>query len=298
MYYLLSMLIGCVVAGMIAINGGLTSLYGILGATVVIHIIGSVFAFAVILLCGKKLNITKNIPIWMFLGGAIGVLTTLANNFAFGKISMTSIVALGLFGQTLTSILIDSFGLFGMPKHKFNKYKLIGLVFAVIGMIVMMDDIENAVLIAIVFSLVAGVTIVLSRTVNANLSNKIGALQGSFINHFVGLPITIAILFLFGQNEPIFTNFTISPNPMIYIGGALGVIVVMLFNITVPKIQALNLTLLTFVGQVFTGLLLDIITKQGYSKSTFYGGIFIATGIFTNLILDYLKNKKESKAQG
>ncbi|MEG0370276.1 MAG: DMT family transporter, partial [Hungatella sp.] len=95
---MVSILIGCVIAGMIAINGRLSALYGILGATVVIHLVGSVFALGVIKLRKQKLNLNPTVPLWLLSGGMIGVCTTVCNNAAYGKISMTSIVALGLFG--------------------------------------------------------------------------------------------------------------------------------------------------------------------------------------------------------
>ena len=40
MYYLASLLIGVFVAVMITANGGLTALYGVYSATVIIHIVG------------------------------------------------------------------------------------------------------------------------------------------------------------------------------------------------------------------------------------------------------------------
>ncbi|MEG2216459.1 MAG: DMT family transporter [Clostridia bacterium] len=293
MYYIISVIIGCIIAGMIAINGGLSAQYGIYGATVIIHLVGTIFAIAVIKLRRMKLNLSRAIPVWLFSGGVIGVLTTVFNNFAFSKISMTSIVALGLFGQTLTSICIDSFGWFGMQKHRFSSSKLLGIAFAIIGILIMLDNTEIAALTAII-PIPIGTIMRGSRTVNARLSDRLGALQGSFINHLVGLPVTIAILFLFGRAEPIFTDFALSPAAWIYLGGVLGVIIVLLFNIIVPKMQSVYLTLLTFVGQVFTGIIIDIFTKQSYSASTFYGGILVAIGIFINLLLEYVQKRKTS----
>ncbi len=60
----------------------------------------------------------------MYLGGAIGVLTTLFHNLAFTKISVTSIIALSLFGQTITSLIVDKFGIFGMQKRVFERTSL------------------------------------------------------------------------------------------------------------------------------------------------------------------------------
>ncbi|MGP1419814.1 MAG: DMT family transporter, partial [Sphaerochaetaceae bacterium] len=48
MYYLLSALSGVVISIMIAINGNLTVASGILSASVIIHIVGSLFSFLII----------------------------------------------------------------------------------------------------------------------------------------------------------------------------------------------------------------------------------------------------------
>ncbi len=124
MYQLLALLSGIILAIMISVNGGLSEQYGIFLATVIVHVIGSIFA---LILCHKKsenLQLFKYKPLWMYLGGAIGVLTTLFHNLAFTKISVTSIIALSLFGQTITSLIVDKFGIFGMQKRVFERTSL------------------------------------------------------------------------------------------------------------------------------------------------------------------------------
>lgn len=297
MYDLLSLLTGMVIAFMVAINGGLTTQYGVFGAAVIIHIVGSFFAFMLIKIRRQNVLFQRSIAWWMYIGGMIGVLTTAFNNFAYGKISLTSIIALGLLGQTATSLVIDSFGLFGMRKYPFKKSTLIGLAFAAIGILVMLDNSAVSALYAITLSFIGGVTVVLSRTVNAGLSENIGALQGSFINHIVGLPVTVCALFLWGGNDPIFNGFSISSNSWIYFGGVLGVLVVLLFNITVPKTPAFRLTLLSFIGQLFAGIALDLITKRGYIEATFFGGLLVAAGVGANILIEQAYLYREQKAQ-
>lgn len=297
MYDLLSLLAGVVIAFMVAINGGLTARYGVFGAAVIIHIVGSFFAFLLIKIHNRKILYQRNIPWWMFFGGIIGVLTIVFNNFSYGKISLTSIIALGLFGQTAASLVIDSFGLFGMRKYTFKKSTLIGMSFAAVGILVVLDNSAVSAMYAVTMSLTGGITVVLSRTVNARLSENIGALQGSFINHIVGLPVTVCVLFLWGGNDPIFIDFSISSNVYVYFGGVLGVLVVLLFNITVPKTPAFRLTLLSFIGQIFAGITLDLITKQGYTETTFNGGLLIAAGVGTNMLIEqaYINIERKEK---
>ncbi len=62
------------------------------------------------------------------------------------------------------------------------------------------------------------------------------------------------------------------------------VAVVLLCNLTVPRVSASRLTLLTFVGQAFTGIMLDLIIGDNFSS--FVGGIVIISGIAINLITE------------
>lgn len=52
----------------------------------------------------------------------------------------------------------------------------------------------------------------------------------------------------------------------------LGVLTCFLYNVVVPKVASFRLTILTFVAQVFTSLVLDVLFGNGYSKVTLIGG--------------------------
>lgn len=289
MYYLIVLFTGFLIAIMVVLNGGLAAQYGVFGAAVIIHVVGSVFAYAAMKASKRKLGLHRGISWWLYLGGLVGVATTLFNNLAFGKISLTSIIALSLFGQTVTSLLIDSAGLFGMKKYNFNKSSWLGLAFAIAGMAVMIDNVSGIALLAVVLSFCSGITIVISRTINAGLSHKIGALQGSLMNHLVGLPFSVIALFVLGSRDTIWQGINFPAGGWwIYLGGIFGVLIVVLSNLTVAKIQSFYLTLLLFIGQIFTGIILDLLMKKGYSPATFYGGMLVSFGMGVNILLDRL----------
>lgn len=291
MYNFLSLLTGVVIAVMIVINGQLTLIYGMVLSTVIIHIVGTIFSYLLCKATKNNIKLDYKIPKWIYIGGAVGVLTTVFNNFAFGKISMTSIVALGLFGQSVSSLLIDNFGLLGMKKYPMKKSSIVGIAFASIGIVFMLDSSMGSALIAVIVSFFAGVTVVVSRTINARLSSHIGEVQTSFMNHVVGLVVSIALIFIFGIGDT--SKIEISRNLFIYIGGLFGVMTVLLSNITVPKVPAFNLTLLIFIGQVFTGVVVDLLMNNDFSEATFVGGVIITIGILINTIVDYITTKKQ-----
>lgn len=293
MFYLLALLIGLLISVMVSLNGSLTAVYGTYTAAMIIHIVGVIGALLLCLIRKEKITFKSAAPLWAYFGGAIGVLSTLFNNYSFGHITMTSLVALGLLGQSLTSLLLDSFGWLGMEKHPLKAVSLIGFLPAAAGIILMLDSsvTTSGAALAVLLSLGAGVTIVLSRTVNARLSKETSPLIGSFINHLVGLPICIVLALLF--QKPFWTASV--AKPWMYLGGLLGVTVVLLLNVAVPKMPAFHLTLLTFTGEIFTGIILDLILGRDFSSVSFWGGLIIAAGLLLNMGAEQLSLRNRTK---
>ena len=76
-------------------------------------------------------------------------------------------------------------------------------------------------------------------------------------------------------------------------GGMFGVAVVLLFNVVVPRLPAFRLTLLSFLGQVFTGFAIDLITHQEVSGGLFRGGVICAVGFLVSLLMEANVKRKE-----
>ena len=134
-YYILAMIGGLLITVMVAINGELSAYYSLYIATVIIHVVGLTCVTVMLLIKKVKLKPPKKLPLFLYIGGMIGVLTTLFNNIAYARISVSALLAIGLFGQSLTSLVIDQTGWLGMAKKKFNRKKLIGIGFMVIGIV-------------------------------------------------------------------------------------------------------------------------------------------------------------------
>ena len=284
MYSSITVLSGVVLALMVAVNGELSTQFGVWGSSFIVQAIGTVFAFMAILVKRDKMISKANISKWYYLTGVITASITVFQNAAFRYISMTSIIALGLVGQTIISLVIDQFGWFGMKKTAPSKSVLISLIFAVVGICVMADGTISASLWAMILSLAAGVTIVLSRIFNAKIAECTSVLQGSFISYFLGLPVVAAVAWVTGEIS--FDLGITAANSWMYIGGVLGVLVVLMCNLTVPHVSVFKLTMFIFLGQVFTGIALDILFRQFAMDASFWGGIIILIGILISKITD------------
>ena len=289
MFYLLSLLMGIMITIMVAVNGGLTGFYGLYTATVIIHVVGLIIISVAVFVKREKFFPGKY-SWFLYLGGAIGVFTTLANNISFGRISVSAIMALGLLGQTVTGLFIDQYGLFGMKQHRFTKDKLIGLALILAGIGAMLNSFE---MLAVSVSFLAGVAIVMSRTFNAKLADLTSMRVSTFYNYFIGLIVSVMVFLILGRGEIVFVEFAFSPSWYIYLGGALGVCVVFLSNIVVVKVSAFYLTLLIFIGQVFSGVVVDAFISQAISMRNVIGGVLVALGLFINLVLDYRRRSSK-----
>lgn len=134
---LISAFIGTLIAVMIMINGTLSNALGNYTSTMIIHIIGLITIILVLLAGRQKFIINKNVPFYLYSAGAIGVFTVLFNNLTFSTLGVSLTLALGLIGQSVASVIIDHFGLLGMKVMKYQKKKLIGLVFIISGIVIM-----------------------------------------------------------------------------------------------------------------------------------------------------------------
>ena len=122
---------------MVYANGLLSEGMGNYSSLVIIHIIGLISISAFLVIKKVKVSFRNNLPLYLYSAGAITTFTVLINNMTYSKIGVALPVALGLLGQSITSIIFDQFGLLGMPKIKFNKKKLIGLGIITVGVCLM-----------------------------------------------------------------------------------------------------------------------------------------------------------------
>lgn len=144
--------------------------------------------------------------------------------------------------------------------------------------------------IAIVVSFLAGVTVVVSRTTNARLAAETSLLKSTFYNYVLGLICSIIVLLcmhFFVTTQLPEAPLSLQWNQLwIYLGGAMGVCTVSISNAVVTKISSFYVTLLMFVGQVFTGIALDIIISHTFSLGNLLGGLCVAIGLILNLWFD------------
>lgn len=140
--------------------------------------------------------------------------------------------------------------------------------------------------IGLILAFASGITIVFSRTLNAKLTSYSNLRYSTLFNYIIGIIGSILIVFLTKTTFPeTLPTFKIS-DIFIYLGGAIGVVMVMANSYLTRKLPSIVFTLLLFCAQLFTGIAIDYFISGDYSNGKIIGGLIILFGL-------WISNKKE-----
>ncbi len=136
----------------------------------------------------------------------------------------------------------------------------------------------------ILLGILSGVTIVVARMCNAELGGRIGSYKSTFYNYVTGLFGSALLLVAAGTALP----FGI-PQPLhiaMYLGGLVGVVNMIISNHITPKMSAYVMTLLVFVSQLASGIVIDSLMGNGVSIGKVAGGALVLLGLLYNQSVD------------
>ena len=142
----------------------------------------------------------------------------------------------------------------------------------------------------ILISILSGTIVVISRILNTRLSENVGLIESSFFNYFTGL-LSALILFFIIRDKFTLSQFYSLPF-WAYLGGILGVAVVILSSVVTPKMSSFYITLIIFIGQLFTGIIVDCITTKTIPYAKVIGGLLVVAGLAYNLHIDSVTTEK------
>lgn len=142
----------------------------------------------------------------------------------------------------------------------------------------------------ILISIASGGIVVLSRILNTVLTDSIGLMESSFFNYLTGF-ISSVILFFIMKETMDFSNFSNAPI-WAYLGGLIGVIIVILSSVVTPKMSVFYISLIIFIGQLFTGIVLDYLTVKTIPFNKIIGGLLVVGGLLYNIRIDSLATNK------
>jgi len=140
---ILALIGGILLAIMIKLNSALALSVSPVYASWLAHGIGTVVALLLIVIVARlMLNTPTNIsaicmaspPIWSYFGGIPGALVIIfAAMTVNSSVGLLGTLVLGLLGQIIFGLVVDSLGLFGLPKKVINRYQSLPILMIVSG---------------------------------------------------------------------------------------------------------------------------------------------------------------------
>lgn len=138
-------------------------------------------------------------------------------------------------------------------------------------------------LFAVLVSILAGGLIVFTRIFNFKMADKMGLFEGAAINYIAGLIFSILLVVVYkGDLIPDLSGIP----QWAFLGGLLGVGIVVLSSYLTSRVSSFYLTLLIFLGQLVTGIVIDYLLIGDLSITKLIGAVLVFIGFGYNLRVD------------
>lgn len=134
----------------------------------------------------------------------------------------------------------------------------------------------------IILAILSGVTIVISRMTNAKLGKELSVYQSTFFNYLIGFIGCLLLIALFREKLVFVPSVTGIRFFAMFFGGIVGVGNIIISNVVTPKIAAFSLTIIIFVSQLFSSLILDYYIDGEFSVGKLVGGFLVLCGLVYN----------------
>ena len=206
---------------------------------------------------------------WHAIGGVASALYVLSTILLFPRLGAVVTVGLYIAGQMFASLVLDGFGLIGVPQHALGVGEIAGAVAVLLGIgaIVMGQSTKEGAREAlarpglVVLALVAGALLPVQGAINALLRND---LQASFAAGVVSFVVaTVAMLIVLGivgrfNRAPLFAAAGLRSMPWWgWLGGFAGAMYVTTVFTAIPLIGTSAVVALTVAGQQIASVLVD-----------------------------------------
>lgn len=118
-----------------SLNTSLAKVTGLLEATFVVHVIGTMAALCLLLvgLGHGNWQVMVKGPWYTYFGGLIGVGIVYLVASSISKVGVAAATTAIIVGQVSTAAVVDHFGWFGLEAIAFNWFKGVGIAFMAVG---------------------------------------------------------------------------------------------------------------------------------------------------------------------
>ena len=136
--------------------------------------------------------------------------------------------------------------------------------------------------ISLILAFLSGLTILLARTINSQLRSRIGMKYTLLANYLTGTIGAFLVFLIGGGRIPTFDRPLSLRDAPEFLGGFFGILVVGLSAFLVPRLPAYILTLAIFLGQLFSGMIVDLVRDGRTPIGKIVGFLLIFSGLIVS----------------
>jgi transporter family-2 protein len=220
-------------------------------------------------------RVTPRLPWWAMLGGVGGAMFVAAQGLAVPTLGVALFTVAVVAGQTGNSLVADRLGVGPGGRRPVTGPRVFAAVLCVAGVALAvqggMTDGSFAPAL-VLFAMAAGALVAFQQGLNGRVAVAAGnPLVAAMVNFTVGLVVLSVIAGVVEQvdGKPFVPPPAIWSEPVLWLGGPIGVVFVTVAAFAVRGLGVLLFSLLTIVGQLLGGLGVDLVspTRAGQSIS-------------------------------
>ncbi|WP_040470583.1 DMT family transporter [Lentilactobacillus kisonensis] len=215
-------------------------------------------------------------PVWVWLGGALGVIYLTSNILLFPKIGAIQTTILPILGQIVMGSIIDLFGWFGAAKVAMTPWRLIGILILVVGVVVAVvlpsfrnRDVrtfdstvthrnqQSVVIGWQIWGVIVGIFAAMQQAINGHLGTLLQSTsQAAFMSFLIGTFLIIIVALIIDKRLPT-VNELKATRPWDWFGGILGSLFLFVTVVTVPQIGTGLTIMMGLIGQIIGSILVQ-----------------------------------------
>ena len=217
----------------------------------------------------------STIPWHAWTGGVSGMLCVWLFIIVFPRLGGIQTVLLPMLGQIATSMLIDTFGLFGMERTPLSATRLIGALVVVAGVLLAVlkkDEGQGKKGLELLpwqlLGIIAGALIAAQSAANGALGVHLGSpILASAVSFTVSTVLLVAMVAFSPTDRAALGNvFTVKRPWWTWMGGVIGVLIVAGFAASAPVLGVGLMSVVSILGQLAMSVLIDKFGLFGSEK--------------------------------
>lgn len=135
-YFVFLIIAGIFQGFMVSLNGQLGNYYSLFGICFFVHIIAAILLMIYIRFKDKRPISFRGVPKYVYAVGFMGVAMVSSSSWVTLQIGATSMLSLSVIGQLISSVLVDHFGWFGVPKKTFQVKQIPCYALVLVGVLI------------------------------------------------------------------------------------------------------------------------------------------------------------------